>query len=197
VISLAVGSYVSLGWVHREGMISKDSINEINCIFRKYADLVEALCNYHLTGNAPTGNNPDIGPYRMQTPLNVNNAGLDPNDPVQSQVLDLARQTDMTYTKKMSMLHDYYAKNIGMSKKLDDVMTAHIAARTSALSAFLKTLKKNVSDSEDDIFSTKLASALASPKVFSDDNGQATYDDLYAYFTGKYAENITSGYACK
>ena len=38
----------------KEGLLEENKIDKVNCEFRKYVELVEALCNFHITGNTPS-----------------------------------------------------------------------------------------------------------------------------------------------
>ncbi len=186
----------------REGLLDETKINKVNCEFRKYVELVEALCNFHITGNTPTGGSPDLSPYMLKESSYLLNLGLSSTDSsTEAMMLEEAKEENVSYTEKMKRIYKMYKekKETIKSQELIDLINTHYSNRIAILNDFLMILSKMIpsESAEDSNLSNKITLALDSPKVFTTGVGEkASFEDLYNAFKTTYEESITAGYSC-
>jgi len=188
----------------QEGLLAENKIDNVNCEFRKYVELVEALCNFHITGNIPTGNKPDLSPYMLKDNTYLLNLGLtDSDSSTESSIIEEIKTENISFTEKMKRVYKMYSekKETIKNKALINLMNAHHSSRLAILNSFLGDLSKMISEEsqEDTNLSNKITLAMNNPKVFSSNSAleKPSFEDLYSTFDGQYKESVTSGYSCK
>lgn len=202
IISLIFSVLMKKKSIVREGLLDETKVNKVNCEFRKYVELVEALCNFHITGNTPTGGSPDLSPYMLKESNYLLNLGLSSTDSsTEAMMLEQAKEENISYTEKMKRIYKMYKEKKEMikSQELINLMNTHYSNRIAILNNFLMVLSKMIpaESAEDSNISNKITLALETPKVFTTGVGEKpSFEDLYNTFKGTYEESITVGYSC-
>ena len=186
----------------KEGLLEENKIDKVNCEFRKYVELVEALCNFHITGNTPTGNKPDLSPYMLKDNMYLFNLGLSTENSTESLIMEEVKTENISYTEKMKRVYKVYMekKETIQNKAFINLMTTHYSNRMTILNNFLMDLSKMISaeSQEDTNLSNKITLAIENPKVFSTNGSfeKPSFEDLYSAFKTQYEESVTAGYSC-
>lgn len=202
IISLLFSVLMKKKAVVREGLLDEIKVNKVNCEFRKYVELVEALCNFHITGNTPTGGSPNLSPYMLKENNYLLNLGLSSSDAsIEAMMLEEAKEENISYTEKMKKIYKMYKekKESIKSQELIALMNTHYSNRIAILNDFLMVLSKMIpaDSAEDSNLSNKITLALDSPKIFTTGVGEKpSFEDLYNAFKSTYEESITAGFAC-
>tara|TARA_B100001175_G_scaffold40191_2_gene29593 strand:+ start:2756 stop:3436 length:681 start_codon:yes stop_codon:yes gene_type:complete len=203
IISLIFSLMMNIRPVLQEGLLEESKVDKVNCEFRKYVELVEALCNFHITGNTPTGNTPNLSPYMLKDNTYLLNLGLSASDSsVDSEIMEQINVDNISYTEKMKRVYKVYSekKESIDNKGLLSLMNTHYSNRLTILSSFLMDLSKMISseNQEDTNLSNKITLAIDNPKVFSNNAAleKPSFEDLYNAFKSQYEDKFTSGYSC-
>lgn len=190
----------------KEGLISQDNINTINCAFQTYISTVDALCLYHITGQVPSSNGANIEAYLLKSGSSLQNIGLSATEGKQSTILQAINQITASGTNQttpsaaMMTIYKLYTKDKKDLQIMSGVMTAHYAARVALLTNFLNHLQTIIpaNSSEDTNFSTMISNGLTSPIIYAGGASaeRDTFTSLQTYFKSTYNGQIDNSFRC-